>query len=225
MSQYQSFFISAGGNSAQCDELNHFLRSHVVIRTVENIISSGNNCGIQILVEYKDVGVSNQQDKKNAKIDWRASLATEEQRAIFDRLKEIRLEISKTNKLTAAYVVCKDEHLVAIITKPDITAEEIAELPNSKNIMLKKFAHQLYEEYQKILKEMQGKNIAENDGGFDRLNHRKFGLNHREWKGTANRKSYKSVFCKLLSFIAGSLCPGTAEALRLCPLYGRFSAV
>ena len=180
MSQYQSFFISAGGNSAQCDELNHFLRSHVVIRTVGNIISSGNNCGIQILVEYKDVGVSNQQDKKNSKIDWRASLATEEQCAIFDRLKEIRLEISKTNKLTAAYVVCKDEHLVAIITKPDITAEEIAELPNSKNIMLKKFAHQLHEEYQKILKEMQGKNIAENDGGFDRLNHRKFGLNHRE---------------------------------------------
>lgn len=61
----------------------------MVIRTVENIISSGTNCGIQILVEYKDVGVSNQQDKKNAKIDWRASLATEEQRAIFDRLKEM----------------------------------------------------------------------------------------------------------------------------------------
>ena len=60
MSQYQSFFISAGGNSTQCEELNHFLRSHVVIRTVENIISSGNNCGIQILIEYKDIEISNQ---------------------------------------------------------------------------------------------------------------------------------------------------------------------
>lgn len=167
MSQYQSFFISAGGNSAQCDELNHFLRSHVVIRTVENLISAGNNCGIQILVEYKDVGVSNQQDKKNAKIDWRASLATEEQRAIFDRLKEIRLEISKANKLTAAYVVCKDEHLAAIITKPDITAEEIAELPNSKNIMLRKFAHQLHEEYQKIKNEML--NQTEHETESDRV--------------------------------------------------------
>ena len=55
MSQYQTFFISASGNSSQCDEINHFLRSHVVIRTVENIINSGSNCGIQILVEYKDV--------------------------------------------------------------------------------------------------------------------------------------------------------------------------
>ena len=55
MSQYQSFFISASGNLSQCDEINHFLRSHVVIRTVENIINSGSNCGIQILVEYKDI--------------------------------------------------------------------------------------------------------------------------------------------------------------------------
>ena len=82
MSQYQSFFINAFGDSSQCEELNHFLRSHVVIRTVENQISTGTQCGIQILVEYKDVGVSNQQDKKNAKIDWRASLKNDEQRQI-----------------------------------------------------------------------------------------------------------------------------------------------
>ena len=54
MSQYQSFFINAFGDSFQCEELNHFLRSHVVIRTVENQISTGTQCGIQILVEYKE---------------------------------------------------------------------------------------------------------------------------------------------------------------------------
>ena len=87
MSQYQSFFISASGNSSQCDEINHFLRSHVLIRTVENIINSGSNCGIQILVEYKDV---QQPGEKNGrqKIDWRASLATDEQRELFDKLKD-----------------------------------------------------------------------------------------------------------------------------------------
>ena len=41
MSQYQSFRISVSGNSSQCDEINYFLRSHVVIRTVENIINGG----------------------------------------------------------------------------------------------------------------------------------------------------------------------------------------
>ena len=87
MSQYQSFFISASGNSSQCDEINHFLRSHVVIRTVENIINSGSNCGIQILVEYKDVQQAGEKTGRQ-KIDWRASLATDEQRELFDKLKD-----------------------------------------------------------------------------------------------------------------------------------------
>ena len=54
MSWYQ-FFLSASGNLSQCDEINHFLRPHVVIRTVENIINNGLNCGIQVSVEYKDI--------------------------------------------------------------------------------------------------------------------------------------------------------------------------
>ena len=153
MSQYQSFFISAGGNPSQCEELNQFLRGHVVIRTVENIISNGNNCGIQILVEYKDAVISNQQDKKNARVDYRAGLANDAQRAIFDKLKAVRLQLSKEKQLKAAYLVCKDEHLALMIQNPKITEEEIKNLPNSSNILLKKFAHTLYTEYQKILQE------------------------------------------------------------------------
>ena len=92
MSQYQSFFISASGNSSQCDEINHFLRSHVVIRTVENIINSGSNCGIQILVEYKDIQQAGEKTGRQ-KIDWRASLATDEQRELFDKLKDFAEEL------------------------------------------------------------------------------------------------------------------------------------
>ena len=92
MSQYQSFFISASGNSSQCDEINHFLRSHVVIRTVENIINCGSNCGIQILVEYKDIQQAGEKTGRQ-KIDWRASLATDEQRELFDKLKDFAEEL------------------------------------------------------------------------------------------------------------------------------------
>lgn len=184
MSQYQSFFISAGGNSSQCDELNHFLRSHVIIRTIENNISTGNNCGIQILVEYKDIGVSNQQDKKNIRIDWRASLANDEQRAIFDKLKEVRLNLAKSKKLKAAYLVCKDEHLALIIQKPNITEEEIKKFPNSGNIMLKEFAHSLYEEYQKILKEnsenLQNNNVSISSDNIDELSSLSLDTKHNE---------------------------------------------
>lgn len=152
MSQYQSFFINAFGDSSQCQELNQFLRSHVVIRTVENQISSGTQCGIQILVEYKDINNGTEKQLKQ-KIDYRSSLKTEEEKIIFDKLKAVRLELAKNKNLKAAYLVCKDEHLAAIVQNPNITEEEIKNLPNANNILLKDFAYGLYTGYQKILEE------------------------------------------------------------------------
>lgn len=152
MSQYQSFFINAFGDSSQCQELNQFLRSHVVIRTVENQISSGTQCGIQILVEYKDINNGTEKQLKQ-KIDYRASLKTEEQKVLFDKLKAVRLELAKNKNLKAAYLVCKDEHLAAIVQNPKITEEEIKNLPNANNILLKDFAYGLFTGYQKILEE------------------------------------------------------------------------
>lgn len=152
MSQYQSFFINAFGDSSQCEELNHFLRSHVIIRTVENAISTGTQCGIQILVEYKDINNGTEKQLKQ-KIDYRASLKTEEQKVLFDKLKAVRLELAKNKNLKAAYLVCKDEHLAAIVQNPNITEEEIKNLPNANNILLKDFAYGLFTGYQKILEE------------------------------------------------------------------------
>ena len=152
MSQYQSFFINAFGDSSQCQELNQFLRSHVVIRTVENKISSVTECRIQILVEYKDINNGTEKQLKQ-KIDYRSSLKTEEEKIIFDKLKAVRLELAKNKNLKAAYLVCKDEHLAAIVQNPNITEEEIKNLPNANNILLKDFAYGLYTGYQKILEE------------------------------------------------------------------------
>lgn len=149
MSQYQSFFINAFGDSFQCEELNHFLRSHVVIRTVENQISTGTQCGIQILVEYKEQNNGTEKQLKQ-KIDFRSSLKTEEEKIIFDKLK-------------AAYLVCKDEHLAVMVQNPNTTEEEIKNLPNANNILLKDFAYGLYTGYQKILEENQNqKKSSEN---------------------------------------------------------------
>ena len=152
MSQYQSFFINAFGDSSQCEELNHFLRSHVIIRTVENAISTGTQCGIQILVEYKDINNGTEKQLKQ-KIDYRASLKTEEEKIIFDKLKAVRLELAKNKNLKAAYLVCKDEHLAVMVQNPKITEEEIKNLPNANNILLKDFAYGLFTGYQKILEE------------------------------------------------------------------------
>ena len=128
------------------------MRSHVVIRTVENAISIGTQCGIQILVEYKEQNNGTEKQLKQ-KIDYRSSLKTEEEKLIFDKLKAVRLELAKSKNLKAAYLVCKDEHLAAIVQNPNITEEEIKNLPNAKNILLKDFAYGLYTGYKEILEE------------------------------------------------------------------------
>lgn len=152
MSQYQSFFINAFGDSSQCEELNHFLRSHIIIRTVENAISTGSQCGIQILIEYKEQNNGTEKQLKQ-KIDYRALLKTEEEKELFDKLRAVRLNLAKSKNLKAAYLVCKDEHLATIVQKPNITEEEIKNLPNANNILLKDFAYGLYLGYKKILEE------------------------------------------------------------------------
>ena len=55
------------------------------------------------------------------KIDYCSSLKTEEEKLIFDKLKAVRLELAKNKNLKAAYLVCKDEHLAAIVQNPNIT--------------------------------------------------------------------------------------------------------
>ena len=53
MSQYLTFFLSASGNSSQCDEINHFLRPHDVIPTVENIINSAGTAEFRFLLRIR----------------------------------------------------------------------------------------------------------------------------------------------------------------------------
>lgn len=142
------------------------MRSHVVIRTVENSVSTGTQCGIQILVEYKEQNGGERPLKQ--KIDYRSSLKTEEERIIFDKLKAVRLNLAKSRNLKAAYLVCKDEHLAAMVRNPGITEEEIRNLPNGGNILLKEFAPALYAGYQRILEQPDCQDTASPEGQDNR---------------------------------------------------------
>ena len=63
--------------------------------------------------------VPNKQLKQ--KIDYRSSLKTEDEKIIFDKLKAVRLELAKSKNLKSAYLVCKDEHLAAIVQTPNLS--------------------------------------------------------------------------------------------------------
>lgn len=148
MSQIQSFFISSYGDSSQCEELNHFLRSHKIIRLSQGFVSGGENPGFQIIVEYAENKSPESSSKK--RIDYRSMLKEEKQIVIFDALKAFRSELCKKEKLIGAYMICKDEHLYQMALNPDITVDEIKSFPHSANIKLEEYGSLLYEQLQKI---------------------------------------------------------------------------
>lgn len=150
MSQIQSFFIRAGGEPSDCEELNHFLRSHKVIRLNEGFVSNGSDPGFQILVEYADNNNSYENKGCAKRTDWRTMLKNEKQTAIFDGLRTFRALLCKKEKLVGAYMIAKDEHLFAMAQKPDMSAADIEALPHSANIRLKEYSNALHDELQRL---------------------------------------------------------------------------
>ena len=153
MSQIQSFFISSYGDNNQCEELNHFLRSHKVIRLTHGFVSNSDAPGFHIIVEYADNGNAESSKKR---VDYRAMLKDEPQKLIFDSLKKFRSELFKKDKLIGAYMICKDEHLYQMAINPDISIEEIKSLPHSANIKLEEYGQTLFEELQRLKKNETG---------------------------------------------------------------------
>lgn len=147
MSQFKSFFIRAVSDEQICDDLNYFLRSHKIIRLKEGFVT-GENPGFHILVEYaENAEVQNKQSKR---VDYRAMLNTESEKTMFDALKKFRSELCKKDKLVGAYMICKDEHLFAMVQNPHMTSGEIAALPHSANIKIEQYSDALAQELLKF---------------------------------------------------------------------------
>ena len=149
MSQIQSFFISSYAPQNQCEDLNHFLRSHKIIRLSQGFVQAGENPGFQILVEYAE-NSSSESAQKNKRVDYRAMLKDEKQKSEFDSLKDFRSSLCKKDKLVGAYMICKDEHLYEMVTRPEITLEEILSFPHSANIKLEEYGKILFDHLVKI---------------------------------------------------------------------------
>lgn len=149
MSQMQSFFVASYAVQGQCDELNHFLRSHRIIRMTQGFVATGDSPGFHILVEYAD-GEAGEQ--KGRRVDYRAMLKDDTQRSEYDALKNFRAALCRKEKLVGAYMICKDEHLYAMVTKPGITLEEIQAMPHSANIKIGEYAALLLDELARIRK-------------------------------------------------------------------------
>lgn len=111
--QYKSFIINTGDSQIAEEQLNAFLRSHRIITIQKEFVES--KCSWFFLVEYAEDFA---ETKTTRKIDY-MKILSQEDFAVFSKLRELRKKIAVEEKIPA-YAVFTDEQLSHIAReKPD----------------------------------------------------------------------------------------------------------
>lgn len=135
LTQFATFFISPFGEVSVCNELNLFLKSHRIVNIEKRLIDAERGTGWLFLVEY---GTEVKPQAANSqRIDYRETL-TEQEYALFDRLREVRKGISEKQGVPV-YAVFTNEHLAAMVKKPPVSLKDISVLPGVGDARVKQY--------------------------------------------------------------------------------------
>lgn len=122
--QIKVFTLSLFASSEQEEEVNKFLRCHRIL-TMDRCFSSEGGGYWTLLITYQENGSPNAPSPvyRTNKKDYREIL-TDEQFAIFAKMKDIRRNIAKQESIPA-YAVFTDEELSLIVQMPKIDLASI----------------------------------------------------------------------------------------------------
>lgn len=133
--QIKVFTIPISNPSATEDSVNAFLRSRRVVNLTKEFVHNGENSLWAIIVEYL---VDNSTDgAKRGKVDYREVLS-QEQFALFSRLREIRKEIAGKADVPV-YTIFTNEQLAAIATVQPSSRTALQEIPGIGKAKVEKY--------------------------------------------------------------------------------------
>ena len=115
--QYKTFSLPAGSSELAEENLNAFLRSHKIVSMCKEFCAA-NKCWC-FLIEYIAESAS---VKSSAKIDY-MKILSQEDFAVFSKLREIRKKFATEEKIPA-YAVFTDEQLNQMIQKKPATVQD-----------------------------------------------------------------------------------------------------
>jgi superfamily II DNA helicase RecQ len=137
LTQYASFFISPFGEKSVCDELNAFIKSHRVVNVEKRLIDGERSTGWVFLVEY---GAENKNQGAPAtapRVDYREVL-TDQEYALFDKLRQLRKEIAEKQGIPV-YAVFTNDNLAGMVRKIPKTPGELLALPGIGESRVKQY--------------------------------------------------------------------------------------
>jgi superfamily II DNA helicase RecQ len=146
LTQYRSFFVSPFGEASVCDDLNAFLKSHRIVNVEKRLIDGERGTGWLFLIEYGSDN-KNQSSPSSPRVDYREILS-EQEYALFDRLRKLRKELAEKQGLPV-YAVFTNDHLAGMIKNSAASLKDLTKLPGVGESRAKQYG----EQFLKILAE------------------------------------------------------------------------
>ena len=146
--QYKIFSIPVTDDGSAIEEMNRFLRSHKVLETEQQLISTKNGAQWHFCIKYLANAQPDNKSQGSSKIDYKEVL-DEKAFAVFSILREIRKKIAEKEGMPV-YAIFTNEELAGIAVLEEILPETIKSVKGIGDKKAERFGKRLVEEYKQM---------------------------------------------------------------------------
>ena len=146
--QFKIFTIPAADDGSAIEEMNRFLRSHKVLESEQQLISTKTGSQWHFCFKYLANAQPDEKPQNTSKIDYKEVL-DEKTFAVFSILREIRKKIAEEDGLPV-YAVFTNEELAGIAALETIQTETVKTVKGVGEKKNERFGRRLVENYQKL---------------------------------------------------------------------------
>jgi len=144
--QFRIFTIPVVDDGSATEEMNSFLRSHKVLETEQQLISTKNGSQWHFCVKYlANAQPDNKSNRVASKIDYREIL-DEKTFSVFSFLREIRKKIAEEEGMPI-YAIFTNEELASIAALEEVSLETIKTVKGIGEKKMERFGKRLAEYY------------------------------------------------------------------------------
>ena len=154
--QFKIFTIPVADDGTATEEMNRFLRSHKVLESEQQLVSTKNGTHWHFCIKYlanaqpdKSDAKSEIKSQNSSKVDYK-DILDEKTFAVFSILREIRKKIAEEAGMPV-YAIFTNEELPGIAALDDIQPETIKTVKGIGDKKTNRFGKRLTEQYNMII--------------------------------------------------------------------------
>ena len=146
--QFKIFTIPVTDDGSALEEMNRFLRSHKVLETEQQLVSTKNGSQWHFCIKYLANAQPDNKPQNSSKIDYKEVL-DEKTFAVFSVLRDIRKKIAEEDGMPV-YAVFTNEELASIAVLDEILPETIKTVKGIGEKKTERFGKRLVEQFNQL---------------------------------------------------------------------------